>query len=69
MNSPRAAVLAWDEDPEQARLRGRPDGLLRKAVLEIDFGRERQDRTLRQLAYRGPKSGVGGDEFKVQVRR
>jgi hypothetical protein len=35
----------------------------------IDFGRERQHDTLRELTYRCPKGRVGGGEFKIQVRR
>jgi hypothetical protein len=38
-------------------------------VLEVGFGRERQDGALRELAHRSPKSRVGRAEFKIQVRR
>jgi hypothetical protein len=66
---PRAAVLAWDQDSEQARLRSSPDGLLREAMLAVNFSREREDRALGELAHRCTKCGVGRGEIEIQLRR
>ena len=58
-----AAVLARDEDSEQARAGGRPDSFFGEAMLPIYLFREGLDDALRQLTDRLTKGRVVGSEF------
>jgi hypothetical protein len=60
---PGAAVLARDEDSEQAGLSGRGHRLVRETVVPIDLGGKGLNDTLRQLAHRRTKGRVIGSEF------
>ena len=54
----RAAVLARDQDAEQAGGGGGLDRLLRESMLQINLGRMRPGHSLRQLAYGSPEGRV-----------